>query len=75
LKRSKLALLKFKVVIHLTDLLFPYKAAQRGCGFSVSGDIQDWLGCLPLQPAAVGLLCRGAGLNDLQRSLPTPTIL
>jgi len=30
-----------------------------------SGDIQDPPGCLPVQPAVGGLLCRGAGLDDL----------
>lgn len=31
--------------------------------------------CLPVQPAVVGLLCRGVGLVDLWRSLPAPRIL
>jgi len=50
------------------------QAAQGGCGFSFSGGIQDPPGHLPVQPA-VGQLCRGVGLHDLWRSLPTPTIL
>ena len=51
------------------------QAAQGGCGFSFSGDVQDPLGCLPMQPAAGGLLCRGVGLDGIWRSLPTSTIL
>ena len=35
------------------------RAAQRGWGVSFSGDIQDQSGCLPVQPAVGGLLCRG----------------
>jgi len=52
------------------------QAAQRGCGVSFSGDIQNPPGWGPVQPA-VGetALARGLGLDDLQRSLPTPTIL
>ena len=41
------------------------QAAQGGYGLSFSGDIQDLPGCLPVQPAVGGLLCRGAGLDDL----------
>ena len=41
------------------------QAAQGGCGFSFSGDIQDPSGRLLVQPAVGGLLCRGVGLNDL----------
>ena len=48
---------------------------KGGCGFSFSGHIQDLTGCLPVQPAVGGPLCRGIGLNDLWRSLPAPTIL
>ena len=51
------------------------EAAQGGCGFSFSGDIQDPPGCLPVQPEAGGLLCREAGLDDLWRYLPAPIIL
>ena len=39
------------------------QAAQGGCGFSFSGDIQDLPGSV--QPAVGGLLCREAGLNGL----------
>ena len=48
------------------------QSAQRGCGVSFSGDIQD----PPVQPA-VGdpASAGGVGLDDPQRSLPTPTIL
>jgi len=52
------------------------QAAQGGCGVSFSGDIQDPPGHGP------GAACcrwpcfgRGVGLDDPQRSLPTPTIL
>jgi len=41
------------------------QAAQGGCGFSLSGDIQVPLGCLPVQPAIESLLCRRVGLGDL----------
>ena len=51
------------------------QAAQGGCGFSFSGDIQDLPGCLPVQPDVGDLFCRRAGLYDLWRSLPAPTIL
>jgi len=52
------------------------QAAQGGCGVFFSGDIQAPPGQGPVQPAvgdpaSVG----GAGLDDPQRSLPTPTIL
>ena len=52
------------------------QAAQGGCGVSFSGDIQDPPGQGPLQPA-VGdpALAGGFGLDEPQRSLPTPTIL
>jgi len=43
--------------------------------FFFSGDTQDLPGCLPVQSAVASLLCRGVGLDDLQRSLPAPTIL
>ena len=38
-------------------------------------EIQDLSGRPPAQPVVGSLLCRGAGLNHLQRSLPTPTVL
>jgi len=52
------------------------QAAQGGGGVCFSGDIQDPPGQGPLQPtvgdpASAG----GVGLDDPQRSLPTPTIL
>ena len=52
------------------------QAAQGGCGVSFSGDIQDPPGQGPVQPA-VGdpALAGGVGLDDPQRSLPTPAIL
>ena len=52
------------------------QAAQGGCGVSFSGDIQDPPGQGPVQPT-VGdpALAGGVGLDDPQRSLPTPNIL
>jgi len=52
------------------------EAAQGGCGVSFSGGIQDLPGQGPVQPA-VGdpALAGGVGLDDPQRSLPTPNIL
>jgi len=52
------------------------QVAQRGCGVSFSGGIQDPPGPGPVQPA-VGdpASAGGVGLDDPQRSLPTPTIL
>ena len=52
------------------------QAAQGGCGVSLSGDIQDPPGRSPVQPA-VGdpASAGGVGLDDPQRSLPTPNIL
>jgi len=41
------------------------QAAQRGCGVSFTGDIQDPAGCLHVQPGLGSLLCRGVGLDDL----------
>ena len=52
------------------------QAAQGGCGFSFSGDIQDPPGQGPVQPAVGDPALPGAGgPDDPQRSLPTPTIL
>jgi len=52
------------------------QAAQQDCGVSFSGDIQDPPGQGPVQPG-VGdpALAGGFGLDDPQRSLPTPNIL
>jgi len=52
------------------------QAAQRGCGVSFSGDIENPPGQGPVQPA-VGdpASAGGVGLDDPQRSLLTPTIL
>ena len=41
------------------------EVAHGGCGFSVSGDIQDPPSCLPVQPAVGSLLYVRVGLNDL----------
>ena len=49
------------------------QAAQRGCGVSFSGDIQDPPGQGPVQPALGDPAL--AGELDPQRSLPTPTFL
>ena len=54
-----------KELLHSKDDGALEQAAQGGCGFSFSGDIQDLSGCLPVQPVVGGLLCRGAGLDDL----------
>jgi len=52
------------------------QAAQRGCGVSFSGDIPEPPGQGPVQPAlGEPALEGGVGLDDPQRSLPTPTIL
>ena len=51
------------------------QTAQKDYEVSFSGDIQDTSGCFPVHTTVGNLLCRGAGLGDLQRPLPTPTIL
>ena len=52
------------------------QAVQGGCGVSFSGDIQDRPGQGPVQPAVGDPASAGGfGLDDSQRSLPTPTIL
>jgi len=52
------------------------QAAQKGCGVYFSGDIQTPPGRGPVQ-SALGepALAGGVGLDDLQRSLLTPTML
>jgi len=45
------------------------QAAQVGCGFSFSGDIEDPPGHLPVQPAVGACFAGEVGLDDLQRSL------
>ena len=52
------------------------QAAQRGCGFSFSGDVQELPGQGPVQPLSRWpCFGRGVGLDDPQKSLPTPNIL
>jgi len=52
------------------------QAAQGSCGVSFSADIQDPPGRGPVQPALGDLaLTEELGLDDPQRSLPTPAIL
>jgi len=52
------------------------QVVQGGCGVSFSGDIQDLPGCGPVQPALGDpASARGVGLDDPQRSIPTPNIL
>jgi len=66
-----------KFHLNMRKNFFPLReAAQGGCGFSFSGDIQGCPGQGPVQPALGDpALARGVGLDDSQRSLPTPTIL
>ena len=45
--------------------------AQRGSGVFFYGDIQD----PPVHPTLENLLQQWVGLNDLLKSLPTPTIV
>jgi len=52
------------------------QVAQGGCGVSFSGGIQDPPGQHPVQPAVGDPASAGAvGLDDAQRSLPTPNTL
>ena len=52
------------------------QAVQGGCGVSFSGDIEDLPGQGPMHPAVGDPASAGGfGLDDPQRSLPTPTIL
>lgn len=48
------------------------QAAQSTCAFLL-GDTQNPPGHFPLQPGTCA--SRGVGLDDLQKSLPTPVIL
>ena len=52
------------------------QVAQGGCGVSFLGDVQKPFGHGPGQVAVGGPVCvSGVGADDLQRSLPAPTIL
>jgi len=55
----------FKYFVFLIIYWYALQAAQGGCGFSLSGDIQDPPGCQAVQPAVGRPLCRGIGLDDL----------
>ncbi|CAM9654014.1 unnamed protein product, partial [Bubo scandiacus] len=52
------------------------QAVQRGCGVYILGDIQTLSGDSPGEPA-LGEPASAGGVrpDDLQRSLPTPTVL
>ena len=54
-----------KELLHSEGDVALEQAAQGDCGFSSSGDSQEPLGHLPVQPVVGGLLCGGVGLNDL----------
>ena len=49
--------------------------AARGVVKSFSGGIQHPPGCFPVSRTVESLLWQGVGLDNLQRSLPTPMIL
>ena len=52
--------------------------AQRGSGGPIAGNIQGQVGRGSEQPGVlqdVPAHCRGVGLDDLERSLPTQSIL
>jgi len=52
------------------------QVAQGGCGFSFSGDMQDLPGTRSYASCSRWpCFGRGVGLDDPQRSLPTPIIL
>lgn len=54
----------------------PEQVARKRCEVSVLGDVQSAAGHSPGQPAVVSLsLRRGIGLGDLQRCLPSSTVL
>jgi len=46
------------------------QAAQKGCGVSFSGDIQNPPGHLPMQPIVGKLLRQRVGLDDPRGTLP-----
>jgi len=75
LKQRKFQLNVRKNLLTLSDGALE-QAAQGGCGVSFSGDVQDPSGRGPVQPA-VGdpASAGGVGLDDPQRSVPTPNIL
>lgn len=57
-------------------LLFPgSNSIYYICQLSFSGDIKNPPRHFPVQPTAGNLLWQRVGLDDLNRSLPTPTIL
>lgn len=54
----------------------PAQIAQRSCGVSIPGDIQNLSGHGPGQPAlGAPALSKVLGIGDVQRCFPTSTIL
>ena len=76
LKYRKFCLHKRKKLLHSVSEQTLEEVAQRGCGVSILGDTQKPTGDGPKQ---LGLgdptLSKGVGLDSLQRSLPTSTLL